>query len=69
MGLNMVNHNLLNWTTHALITHSTDHRLVSHIPTGTVNWDMQANAEDITWTGRLILSPNSSGRRSPLALR
>ena len=49
MGLNMATASLQNWTWNSSFTHMADHRLVSHIPTGTVTWDMLANAEDIVW--------------------
>ena len=49
MGLNMVSATLENWTYNASFTRLADHRLVSHIPTGTVTWDMLTNAEDNVW--------------------
>ena len=49
MGLNMVNHSLENWTFNSSFTRTADHRLVSHIPAGTVTWDMLTNAEDVVW--------------------
>jgi len=49
MGLNMVNNSLDNWTLNSSFTHQTDHRLVSHIPVGTVSWNMLTNAEDVVW--------------------
>ena len=49
MGLNMVNNTLENWAFNSSFTHLADHRLVSHIPIGTVSWDMLMNAEDVVW--------------------
>ena len=50
-ALDMVNHSLQNWTWNSSFSHSANHRLVSHIPTGTVDWNMLATAEEVTWSG------------------
>lgn len=49
MGLNMVNPSLQNWGMTSNFTHFTNQRIVSHIPVGTVAWNMLTNAEDIVW--------------------
>ena len=49
MGLNTVNTSLQNWVLNSSFTHPVDHRLVSHIPIGTVTWDMLTTAEDVVW--------------------
>ena len=49
MGLNLSISTLDNWALSYSFTRLTDHRLVSHIPAGTVNWDMLTSAEQIVW--------------------
>jgi hypothetical protein len=47
MGLHMVNPNLINWYFNGSFTKVDDHRLVSHIPSGTLVWRMPASSEQI----------------------
>ena len=47
MGLHMVTAGLQNWSQNSTLTKVVDHRLVSHIPSGTLAWDMPLTSEDI----------------------
>jgi hypothetical protein len=49
MGLKMVNRSLQNWTPNTSFTHWNDHRLVNHIPLGTVDWNMLSSADEVVW--------------------
>ena len=47
MGLHLNQPGLNNWLPNASITKVVEHRLVSHIPSGTLNWGMPKSSEDI----------------------
>ena len=49
MGLHMANPNLSNWYRNMHFTKIVDHRLISHIPTGTLDWRMPLSADEIPW--------------------
>jgi len=47
MALHMVNHELENWGLNIIFAKVVDHRLVSHIPNGTISWRMPLSSEEI----------------------
>lgn len=47
MGLHMLNPNLINWYENAHFTKGSDHRLVSHIPAGTLVWRAALASDEI----------------------
>ena len=49
MGLNMVNPNLQNWAQNMGFQVVADHRLVAHIPGGSLTWRMPLSSEEIPW--------------------
>ena len=49
LGLHMVNANLQDWYQNSAFTKVLDHRLVSHIPSGTLVWRMPLTSEEIPW--------------------
>jgi len=49
MGVHMANANLQNWYLNAQFTKKADHRLTSHIPSGTLNWYGPVTANEISW--------------------
>ena len=49
MGLHMVNTGLQNWAQNTTFTKVMEHRLVSHIPSGTLIWRMPLTSEEIPW--------------------
>ena len=49
LGLHMSNTNLTNWARNTSFSKSTNHRLVSHFPSGVLNWRMPLSSEDISW--------------------
>lgn len=49
MGLHMVDPVLDNWATTTTLTKATNHRLVSHIPSGTLNWFLPFSDDDTPW--------------------
>ena len=49
MGLHMVNAAFTNWNVNFTLTVITNHALVSHIPPGTLTWQMPASSEEISW--------------------
>ena len=49
MGVHMVSAGLANWGDNNTFTKMTDHRLISHIPSGTLTWRMASAAEEIPW--------------------
>jgi hypothetical protein len=49
MGLKMASHSLQNWFLNSCFTHWSDHRLVAHIPKGTVGWNMLSKADEVVW--------------------
>ena len=49
MGVHMVTPALTNWTSNQYFTRQTEHRLVSHIPLGQLNWRMPSSSEEISW--------------------
>ena len=51
MGVHVVNQNLDNWVENMEFTKLIDHPLVSHIPSGTLNWRMPLTAEEIPIEG------------------
>ncbi|MCW5554738.1 MAG: DUF4082 domain-containing protein [Verrucomicrobiae bacterium] len=56
MGLNKVITGLTNWGTNLNFTKIGNHRLVSHVPSGTVKWRMPFHAEQLS----LGISPNNA---------
>ena len=56
MGVHMYLRNLENWRRNQSFIKVVDHRLVSHIPSGTLLWRMPLNDEEIPWG----ISPNHS---------
>jgi hypothetical protein len=49
MGLHMVNAGLTNWNLDASFTVVSNNFLVSHIPSGTLSWQMPSSSEEISW--------------------
>lgn len=49
MGLHMIIPGLTNWRTSGTFTKVIDDRLISHIPAGTLNWEMPVGADEISW--------------------
>ncbi|MDD5139753.1 MAG: immunoglobulin domain-containing protein [Verrucomicrobiales bacterium] len=47
LGVHMVTAGLNNWGTDSTFTKVTNHAIVTHIPSGTLNWYMPLSAEDI----------------------
>ncbi len=54
MGVTMVNQALTNWGINSTFTKQYNHRIVTHIPAGTLQWAIPSAAEEITWG----VSPN-----------
>ena len=48
-SIHMVANGLTNWTANSTFTVTANHRLISHIPQGTLNWQMPQSAEEISW--------------------
>ncbi len=63
MGLHMTAANLQNWVQDSTFTKQTEHRLVSHIPDGTLNWWMPLTADEISWP-----DPDQTPYPNPTAL-
>ncbi len=57
MGLDSATPNLTNWVLDSTFTKVGDHRLVSHIPEGTLHWKWPVSADEIS----LGVSPNFGG--------
>ena len=49
MGLHVASANLQNWYKNATFSKVIDHRLVAHIPTGDLSWNMPLAADEISW--------------------
>ncbi len=49
MGLRSASSALNNWQVSSTFTKQSEHRLVSHIPSGTLTWRMPLTSEDINW--------------------
>ena len=49
LGVHMVNPGLTNWGDNSTFSKLNNHRLVSHIPDGVIEWDMPYSAEDIPY--------------------
>ena len=49
MGLHVANSSLNNWYLNNQFTKTADHRLTSHIPSGTLAWYGPLNADEIPW--------------------
>src|SRR4051812_29973435 len=49
LGLHMSNTNLTNWVRNTSFSKATDHALVSHFPSGVLNWRMPLSSEDNSW--------------------
>ncbi|HWH70944.1 MAG TPA: hypothetical protein VNT26_16260, partial [Candidatus Sulfotelmatobacter sp.] len=49
MGMHMSGSGLDNWLANNYFSKRTGHRLVDHIPSGTLTWRMAAEAEEISW--------------------
>ena len=49
MGMHMVKPGLTNWLLNSTFTALSQHRLISHIPQGTLNWQMPMSSEEISW--------------------
>ena len=65
MGLHSTISGLDNWEASSDFAKLIDHRLVSHIPFGDLEWEMPLTAEDISGGHRLIIpvtTPTISGR-------
>ncbi len=60
MGVHMVNHSLLNWGSTMQFEKVFDHRLVSNIPIGLLNWRLPSNADEIPWG----IAPNYTYNRN-----
>jgi len=60
MGMSTVYTDLMNWVTNTQLTKAVDHRLVTGIPAGALNWRMPLTAEQIPWG----ISPTHTGHWS-----
>jgi hypothetical protein len=49
LGLHMANPMLQNWSANTTFSKVLDHRLISHIPAGDLNWMMPLTSEDTPW--------------------
>jgi len=49
LGLHMSNTNLTNWVRNTTFSKSTNHALVSHFPSGVLNWRVPLSSEEISW--------------------
>jgi hypothetical protein len=49
MGLHMVNASLENWAMNNTFSKVIDHRIVDHIPSGSLSWRMATTSDDIVW--------------------
>jgi hypothetical protein len=49
MGLHMIVPGLTNWTSNATFTATSSHRLLAHIPQGTLAWQLPSASEEISW--------------------
>ena len=60
MGLNMRSDNLQNWYENETFTKVTEHRLVNHIPDGSINWFLPLTSEEIPLgpTGEHVVHQN-----------
>ncbi len=65
MGVHMVYSKLVNWIGNYTISKQIDHRLVSHIPSGALNWRMPLSSDEISWG----ISPSHSHSGPHLAWR
>jgi Bacterial Ig domain/3-keto-disaccharide hydrolase len=60
MGLHMVNSNLQNWAASGTFTATTSHRLISHMPDGTLNWQMPLTSEDDSLSAQYLWQTSAS---------
>jgi hypothetical protein len=49
MGIHMLYPALTNWTVNSTFTAVSEHPLITHIPQGTLTWQMPASSEEISW--------------------
>jgi hypothetical protein len=49
LGLHLATSGLTNWTNNFSFTKLQDHRIISHIPSGTLTWQMPTAADEISW--------------------
>ncbi|MDB6110516.1 MAG: hypothetical protein JWR69_2266, partial [Pedosphaera sp.] len=49
LGVHMVLPGLTNWANNSYILKQSNHRLVSHIPDGTLTWRLPSSSEEISW--------------------
>ncbi|SPE48882.1 conserved hypothetical protein [Verrucomicrobia bacterium] len=49
MGVHMINASLVNWAADVTFSKLSDHPLVAHIPSGTLDWNMPVSADEISW--------------------
>lgn len=49
MGLHMFNASLENWYSNSAFSKVIDHRIVEHIPSGSLYWRMAPTSDDIVW--------------------
>ncbi|HWY78649.1 MAG TPA: hypothetical protein VN281_23745, partial [Verrucomicrobiae bacterium] len=49
MGIHMAITNLNNWVINSTFTRVSEHQIVSHIPAGTLSWQLPSSSEEISW--------------------
>ena len=49
LGVSMTGTNLLNWVVNSTFTKQFNHRIVSHVPNGTLTWSIPSAADEINW--------------------
>jgi hypothetical protein len=49
MGLHLASPSLRNWTNNATFSKLVDHPLITHIPAGSLTWQMPSAADEISW--------------------
>ena len=57
MGVHMANTNLLNWANNFTFSKTVNHRIISHIPGGTLTWEMPSSADEVSWPYLGVTAP------------
>lgn len=65
MGIHMVNPALTNWYFDGTFSRVSNHRLVSNIPGGQLNWQMPESSEEISWPTAIHLAGETPNAEPP----
>jgi hypothetical protein len=57
LGVHMANTNLLNWMNNYTFSKTISHRITSHIPGGTLTWQMPSSADEVSWPYEGVTAP------------